>query len=126
VRSLLFDVGENAYQAGFKDPRFPAITVDEVAKLEFHVSILSTPRRIPCASEEELVLALRPDVDGLILRDNGRQSTLLPSVWSQLPDPVTFVRQLKLKAGLPADHWSPTLEAYRYGAESFGNRAEAA
>jgi AmmeMemoRadiSam system protein B/AmmeMemoRadiSam system protein A len=125
LRPLLFDVAENAYQAGFKDPRFPPISVDEIAKLEFHVSILSTPRRIACASEEELVRALRPDVDGLVLRDNGRQSTLLPSVWSQLTDPVTFVRQLKLKAGLPADHWSPTLEAYRYGAESFGDHAEA-
>jgi AmmeMemoRadiSam system protein B/AmmeMemoRadiSam system protein A len=125
LRPLLFDVAENAYQAGFKDPRFPPITPEEIAKLEFHVSILSTPRRIPCTSEEELVRSLRPDVDGLVLRDNGRQSTLLPSVWSQLPDPATFVRQLKLKAGLPADHWSPTLEAYRYGAESFGNRAGA-
>src|SRR5258706_4071137 len=124
-RSLLFDVADHAWQAGFKDPRFPPIAVEEVARLEFHVSILSTPRRIPCASEAELVRALRPDIDGLVLRDGARQSTLLPSVWSQLTDPLTFVRQLKLKAGLPADHWSPTLEAYRYGAESFGNRAEA-
>ena len=58
------------------------------------------------------------------LRDNGRQSTLLPSVWSQITDPLTFVRQLKMKAGLPADHWSPTLEAYRYGTESFGTHGQ--
>lgn len=124
-RPLLFDVADNAWQAAFKDPRFPPITSDELARLEFHVSILSTLRRIACASEAELVRALRPDIDGVVLRDAGRQSTLLPSVWSQLPDASTFVRQLKLKAGLPADHWSPTLEAYRYGAESFASHAAA-
>jgi AmmeMemoRadiSam system protein B/AmmeMemoRadiSam system protein A len=123
-RGLLYDVADNAWQAGFKDPRFPPITAEELPKLEFHVSILSTPRRIPCASEAELVRSLHPDVDGLVLRDNGRQSTLLPSVWSQITDPLTFVRQLKMKAGLPADHWSPTLEAYRYGTESFGTHGQ--
>ena len=64
--------------------------------------------------------ALSPDVEGLILRDQGRQSLFLPSVWEQIHDPLTFVRQLKLKAGLPADHWSPTFEAYRFVTESFG------
>jgi AmmeMemoRadiSam system protein B/AmmeMemoRadiSam system protein A len=119
-RSLLFDVAENAWQSAFGDPRFPPLTAAELEGLEFHVSILSTPRRIACDSEAALLRELRPDVDGMILRDGGRQSLFLPSVWEQLHDPATFVRQLKLKAGLPADHWSGTFEAFRFSTESFG------
>jgi hypothetical protein len=39
-------------------------------------------------------------------------------VWEELPDAAQFVRQLKRKAGLPAEHWSDTLEVWRYTAES--------
>ncbi|HEY5410155.1 MAG TPA: AmmeMemoRadiSam system protein B [Caulobacteraceae bacterium] len=125
-RSLVSDVAENAFQSGFGDPRFQPLSLAELEGLEFHVSILSTPRRIECASEAELLGALRPDVDGLILRDGDRQSLFLPSVWAQITDPRAFVRQLKLKAGLPADHWSSTFEAYRFETESFGEEAASA
>ncbi len=72
------------------------------------------------AGEAELVRAIQPDVEGLVIRDGEHQSLFLPSVWEQVPDPLTFVRQLKLKAGLPADYWSDRLEAFRFEAESFG------
>lgn len=119
-RSLIVDVADNAWRSAFDDPRFPPLTQEEVGKLDIHVSILSTPRRMAVSSEAELIEALRPDVDGLILRDAGRQSLFLPSVWTQISEPLAFVRNLKLKAGLPADHWSPTMECYRFGAECFG------
>ena len=118
-QSLISDVANNAFQSGFGDPRFTPLTIGELEGLEFHVSILSTPRRIACESEAELLGALRPDVDGVILRDGERQSLFLPSVWEQIHDPLAFLRTVKLKAGLPAEHWSPTLEAYRYTTECF-------
>ncbi|HWA61272.1 MAG TPA: AmmeMemoRadiSam system protein B [Caulobacteraceae bacterium] len=119
-RSLVEDVADNAWRSGFGDRRFQPLGAEELAQLEFHVSILSTPRRIPIASEAELLASLRPDVDGLIIRDAGRQALFLPSVWAQVPDPVQFLRHLKLKAGLAPDHWSSTFEAYRFVTESFG------
>ena len=122
-RSLYQDVVANAVRSGFGDPRFSPLSADELDKLEFHISILSTPRRIACASETELVRSLRPDVDGLIIRDGDRQAIFLPSVWAQLPDAAAFVRHLKVKAGMAADHWSPKFEAYRYTTESFGDPA---
>jgi AmmeMemoRadiSam system protein B/AmmeMemoRadiSam system protein A len=118
-RSLLVDVADNAFKSAFGDPRFPAVSAGELDQLSFSVSILSTPRRIGCHSEAELIGALSPDVDGLILREGERQGLFLPSVWSDLPDPAAFVRHLKAKAGLPPDHWSPTLEAYRFTTETF-------
>ena len=83
------------------------------------MSILSTPRLIAFASEEELAAALQPDRDGVILQDQGKRGLFLPQVWSGLPGPAQFVRQLKAKAGLPHDHWSPTLRAWRFGVEKF-------
>jgi AmmeMemoRadiSam system protein B/AmmeMemoRadiSam system protein A len=119
-RSLLLDVTDNAMKSGFGDPRFPPLNAGELERLDVHISILSTPRRIPCQSEADLVGALRPDIDGLIIRDGTRQGLLLPSVWGQIHEPAEFVRQLKLKAGMQADHWSAVFEAYRFGSESFG------
>jgi AmmeMemoRadiSam system protein A len=119
-RPLLEDVVENAQQAAFGDPRFPPLTEEEHARIHIEVSILSTPRRTPVKSEAELVRALRPDIDGLIIRDGDKRSTFLPSVWSTVHDPLAFIRHLKRKAELPADHWSDTFEAYRFTTESFG------
>ncbi len=119
-RSLLLDVANNAWQSAYGDPRFPPLSPAELEHLEFHVSILSTPRRIACHSEAELIRELRPDIDGLIIRDGDRQGLFLPSVWEQVPDPSAFVQHLKLKAGLAADHWSDTFEAFHFVTESFG------
>ena len=119
-RSLIHDVADNAWQSGYGDPRFPPLSPGELERLDFHISILSTPRRMAVAGEAELVRAIQPDVEGLVIRDGEHQSLFLPSVWEQVPDPLTFVRQLKLKAGLPADYWSDRLEAFRFETESFG------
>jgi len=120
-RPLINDIMDNTWKSAFDDPRFPPLTPAEAEQIDLHVSILSTPRRIPATSEAELLRELRPDIDGLILRDGQRQALFLPSVWAEIPDPLTFVRHLKQKAGLRPDHWSQTMEAYRFSTESFGD-----
>jgi hypothetical protein len=37
-----------------------------------------------------------------------------------LPDPLDFVRHLKVKAGWSPAFWSPQIEVWRYQTESFG------
>jgi AMMECR1 domain-containing protein len=61
---------------------------------------------------------MRPGVDGLLLQLGDSRGTLLPSVWETLPDPQTFLRHLKLKAGLREDFWSRDITVFRYTAES--------
>ena len=122
-KSLINDVVENARKSAFDDPRFPPLTPAELDQINFHISILSTPRRIRVETEAELARALRPDIDGLIIHDAGKQAIFLPSVWESIHDPLSFIRHLKHKAGLPADHWSPSFEAFRYVTESFGDTA---
>ena len=119
-RSLLEDVADNAWKSGFGDPRFPPLSEAELDRLEFHISILSTAKQFYSQTEDELLRTLRPDTDGLILREGDKQALFLPSVWEQLHDPRMFVQQLKLKAGLPAEHWSSSLETFRFITESFG------
>lgn len=118
-RPLAEDVATNAFKAAFADPRFQPLTAEELARLEIHVSILSHARPIACASEPELLRALRPDIDGLIIRDADKQAIFLPSVWNSIHDPAQFLRQLKLKARLQADQWSATFRAWRFTTESF-------
>ncbi|HDP90292.1 MAG TPA: AmmeMemoRadiSam system protein A [Thioalkalivibrio sp.] len=117
---LALDVAAHAFDAAFRDPRFAPLSADELADLELDISILGTPEELVFQDEAGLVRQLRPGVDGLILQEGQRRGTFLPSVWEQLPDPAEFLRQLKRKAGLPADYWSDTLRVWRYGVEAVG------
>ena len=111
-------VAENAYLAAFKDSRFPAIREHELESLRLQISVLTPLTKIPIASEEELLQAMQPGVDGITIAAHGRRATFLPQVWTQLPEPELFLRQLKRKAGLPAEA-VPDLEAWRYRAEVY-------
>ncbi len=122
-RALVIDVVKNARAAAFDDPRFSVLTQEEFENLHIHISVLSLPETIECASEDELVRQLRPGVDGVILEDGASRATYLPSVWEVLPDPQKFLRQLKCKAGLSLDHWSETMKVQRYTTECMSSRA---
>ncbi len=118
-RPLVKDVAENTCAAGFNDPRFPPLQARELRQLDIHISVLGVPEPLPVSSEQDLLHQLRPNIDGLILKKGEKRSTFLPTVWESLPDPETFVRKLKEKAGLPQDYWSPSVEVFRYTTESF-------
>ena len=111
---LVQDLAQNAYRAGFKDPRFPPVTAQELPEITPSISILSPPEQMMFRDEQDLLAQLVPGVDGLILQDGNRRSTFLPQVWEQLPDPKQFLAHLNRKAGLAENHWSPTLTAQRY------------
>jgi AmmeMemoRadiSam system protein A len=117
-RTLVEDVVSNAYGAAFRDTRFPTLTWPEFERLDIHISILSLPEPVQYSSEADLLVQLRPQVDGLIIEEGINRGTFLPSVWEQLPEPREFLRHLKRKAGLPADYWSSRIRVQRYTAES--------
>lgn len=118
--SLAWDVARNAFNAAFRDPRFPPLSRTELDDLDLHISVLGSPEPLRFTDEADLVAQLRPGEDGLILETAGHRGTFLPSVWESLPRPEDFLRHLKRKAGLPADFWSPDIRILRYGTESFG------
>jgi AmmeMemoRadiSam system protein A len=120
TRPLIVDVAENAFLAAFQDPRFPPLAIDELTKLEIHISLLTEQVPIIFCSEQDLISQLQPNIDGLILVEGHQRGTFLPSVWEQLPEPKKFLRHLKQKVGLAPDYWSDTIKVYRYQAESIG------
>lgn len=117
-RPLALDVVANAYAAAFRDPRFPPLSRLEFKQLDIHISVLSSPEDMHIAGEADLLAQLLPGIDGLIIEEDCYRSTFLPTVWESLPQPEDFLRQLKLKAGLPADYWSKTIRARRYTVQS--------
>jgi MEMO1 family protein len=119
-RTLIDGAVANTAQAAFADARFPPLKESELTGLRLDVSILSYPRPIPTESESELVAALEPDRDGLILSAGKRRALFLPSVWRHLPDARAFVRHLMAKAGFDSNRWPEGLEARRFRVESFG------
>ena len=120
VKPLAQDVANNAFAAAFNDTRFPQLSKAEFdsGALDIHISVLSPMEEVKFSSEEELLSLIRPGVDGLLLADENHHGTFLPAVWEDLPDKGQFLQHLKMKAGLPPNYWSNTLEVYRYTAES--------
>jgi len=122
-RSLAEDVWRNAWAAAFNDYRFSALTAAEWPQVTLHLSLLTTPEPLDVTTEEQLLAVLRPSIDGLILESDTGRATFLPAVWEQLPDPLQFVRHLKMKAGWPATYWSNRMRALRYTTESFDEQS---
>lgn len=113
-RPIAVDVVQNAWAAASRDPRMRPVERAELPSLRIEISLLGTPEPLPVRSFEELVAALRPGRDGLVLEDGEASGTLLPQVWEQLPERRDFASAVWRKAGLPARHWSPTARAHRY------------
>jgi AmmeMemoRadiSam system protein A len=118
-RPLAMDVAANALAAAFHDPRFPPLRQAELEMTRIEVSLLDTPDFLSFADETEALKQLRPGIDGLILDCGNHRATFLPQVWESLPTPRLFLQNLKLKAGLPANFWSPNLRLSRYGVQKW-------
>ncbi|HTB43645.1 MAG TPA: AmmeMemoRadiSam system protein B [Acetobacteraceae bacterium] len=114
TRPLIVDVAHHAFNAAFRDGRFPKLGLDELAGLELSVSVLTAPVPMAFADEADLLRQLRPGIDGLIIEDAGRAALFLPSVWEEIREPRQFLTLLKQKAGMPAAYFSPTFTARRF------------
>ncbi len=79
--------------------------------------MLSPLSPLPAQSQDELLGALRPGVDGLLIGSGLRRAVFLPSVWDQLPSADRFVEHLFRKAGLAPDVWPRDLRAHRFSAQ---------
>lgn len=121
-RPLLIDVAENAFQAAFRDPRFPPLRPYEFPGLTIQISVLSAMEPLKFASEVDLLAQIRPGKDGLEIELGTQRGLLLPSVWEQLPDKHQFWQALKMKAGLPTTAWSQQMCVSRFTTESFGRQ----
>ncbi|HQR56165.1 MAG TPA: AmmeMemoRadiSam system protein B [Burkholderiaceae bacterium] len=116
---LRLDLPRHARAAAFEDPRFPPLRREELDGLRIEVSLLTPSESINAESEADVLAALRPGVDGVILTAGNRRATFLPQVWHEIASATEFLRHLKLKAGLHPDAWSAHFRVARYTAEKW-------
>lgn len=105
--------------AALHDTRFMPLQLQELEYTDIEVSLLSAVSTIDFFSEADALSRLCPNVDGVIFEFGSRRSTFLPQVWEALPEPESFMRELKRKAGLPGDFWSDQVKLSRYTVEKF-------
>ncbi|HSI95663.1 MAG: AmmeMemoRadiSam system protein A [Methylophilaceae bacterium] len=113
-RSLHEDVRANAVAAGFRDPRFSPLTMEEFAYTQVEVSLLSPQEPLAFIDESDALAQMRPGIDGIVLEYGRLRGTFLPQVWEQLPRTEDFIAHLKVKAGLPASFWAEEIRLSRY------------
>ncbi len=114
TRPLVESVRDSAVSAAFRDPRFPALTPEELAACTIEISALSP--MIPCAPED-----VEPGRDGVMLSYGPASGLLLPQVAvEQGWDRETFLSHVCRKAGVGPECWSdPQAKLHRFTATVF-------
>lgn len=93
-------VAEMALCAAFKDPRFPAITSNEMKDIDFEISVLSPLKEVRDIGEIEI------GTHGIYITKGLFRGVLLPQVATEYGwDVETFLAHTCLKAGLSKDAW---------------------
>ncbi|GAB4332742.1 MAG: AmmeMemoRadiSam system protein A [Calditrichia bacterium] len=115
LKPLYVTIMEMAKAAAFQDPRFPAVSLDEVDDLEIEISVMS--ELVPLKDIKEIEIGTH----GLVVQRGLNRGLLLPQVaveWGW--DTETFLEQTCRKAGLPAESWKdPRTEILIFSAEIF-------
>ena len=115
-QALCEDLRSNALAAAFHDPRFKAITSNELDALRIEVSVLSPLETLQWEDEAGALAQLRPGIDGVMVEYGHHRNLFLPQMWREFPDTALFVGNLKYKGGLPPDFWDATLTLRRFTA----------
>lgn len=113
---------DSAVDSAINDPRFPAITPEELDSIIVDLSVLTPPKKIEYSKPEELLDLVEVGRDGLIAIRGMFRGLLLPQVpedWGW--NTKEFLEHTCNKAGLPIDLWKdPETEFMSFQAEIFG------
>ena len=101
IKPLSDAVADMAIAAATEDPRFPAVSLEEMKDVHIEISVLSIPRLVQSADEIEM------GKHGVIVRKGSRQGVYLPQVATETGwDKETFLSSLcSSKAGLSKNAW---------------------
>ncbi len=95
-----------AIAAATQDPRFPPVKLDELKKITFEVTVLTTPSEIKVSQASEYLSQIKIGIDGLIVKHSFFSGLLLPQVPVEYGWTVQeFLEHTCEKAGLSKDHW---------------------
>ena len=100
TKPLYMTVRDTATLAALKDPRFKPVSVSELPKLEYEISVLSPLRRVTDIQQ------IKVGEHGLLMKNGGFEGLLLPQVpVEQKWDRQKFLEQTCVKAGMSAGCW---------------------
>lgn len=117
---LAEDVREHAIAAALNDFRFSPVQPAELKEINIEVSCLTEPEPLEYNTPDDLLAKLKPNIDGVILRDGRRRATFLPQVWEKLPGRAEFLDNLCYKLGVASNTWRKKhLEVATYRVEEF-------
>jgi uncharacterized protein (TIGR00296 family) len=118
---LVEAVVESAISSATQDPRFYPLSISELDKVIFEVSVLTPPQLISVGKTSEYPTKIKVGKDGLIVERGIFKGLLLPQVpveWGW--DEEEFLCQCCVKAGLPPDAWLlKETKIYKFSAEIF-------
>jgi hypothetical protein len=103
---LVEAVIDSAVNAATEDPRFEPLSLGELEKVVFEVSVLTPPEPVAVKNPEEYLSQIKVGEDGLIVERGPYKGLLLPQVpveWGWCEE--EFLCQCCMKAGLPPDTW---------------------
>ena len=113
---------DSAVDSAINDPRFPAVSPEELDTILVDLSVLTPPKKIEYSKPEELLDLVKVGLDGLIAVRGMFRGLLLPQVpvdWKW--NTKEFLEHTCNKAGLPANSWKdPETEFMSFQAEIFG------
>jgi AmmeMemoRadiSam system protein A len=116
IRPLAEAVAHCAASAATEDPRFSAVTPEELPELRLEISVLSSLLRLIDPT------ALEVGVHGLYISQQGRHGLLLPQVATEFGwDRETFLRRTCVKARLPEDAWLHGAEIHVFTVAHFSD-----
>jgi hypothetical protein len=96
---------EAAISAAVNDPRFPAVTKEELEDITIELTILTAPQPLD-VPKKEMPGKIEVGRHGLIVKKGISQGLLLPQVATENGwDAEEFLGQTCWKAGLPHDAW---------------------
>ena len=97
---------DSAISSATQDPRFQPLSIKELDKVVFEISVLTPPQIIEVKNPREYPQKIKIGQDGLIVERGMFKGLLLPQVpveWKW--DEEEFLCQCCIKAGLPPDCW---------------------
>jgi uncharacterized protein (TIGR00296 family) len=103
---LVEAVIDSAINAATRDPRFYPLSIGELGKVVFEVSVLTPPEAVEVENPKEYLAKIKVGEDGLIVEKGIYKGLLLPQVpveWEWCEE--EFLCQCCVKAGLPPDSW---------------------
>jgi uncharacterized protein (TIGR00296 family) len=103
---LVEAVIDSAINAATQDPRFHPLSLNELGKVVFEVSVLTPPEPVEVENSKEYLSKIKVGEDGLIVEKGFFKGLLLPQVpveWGWCEE--EFLCQCCVKAGLPPDAW---------------------